>query len=134
MKRVIIASTMIEHTPSAVSTSPTLSTPVTADRHPHHDHLQSVFLAPPDDSDEHVGSRKLRLSEPRDLPSNEPMTADANLSSDDVRVECVLERFEQDHVANKLSDPVLSRVAGETSDVQFLEVVGLDNPARERIT
>ena len=40
--------------------------------------------------------RKLRLSEPGDLPSNAPISADANLSSDDMRVECVLERLEQE--------------------------------------
>ena len=45
-------------------------------------------------------------------------------------VECVLERFEQERVANKSSDPVLSRIAGGTSDEQFLGVAGLGRPAR----
>ena len=59
------------------------------------------------------------------------MSADANLSSEDMRV---LDRFEQERVANKSSDPVLSRIAGVTSDEQFLEVVGLDTSAVERVT
>ena len=42
----------------------------------------------------------------------------------------LLERFERDRVANKSSDPVLCRIAGEMFDEQFLEVVGLDGPAR----
>ena len=53
-----------------------------------------------------------------------------NLSSDDVRFECLLERFERERVANKSSDPMLSGIAGEMLDEQFLEVVGLDGPAR----
>ena len=52
-----------------------------------------------------------------------------NLSSDDMRVDCVLERFEQERVANKLSDPLFGWIAGETSDEQFLvQVAGLDRP------
>ena len=47
----------------------------------------------PDDSDEHIGSKKLKLSKPGNLPSTAPMSADVNLSSDDVRYECLLERF-----------------------------------------
>ena len=53
------------------------------------------------------------------------MSADANLSSCDLRVECLLERFERERVANKSSDLVLSRIAGEVFDEQFLEVAGL---------
>ena len=34
------------------------------------------------------------------------MSTDVNLSSDDMAVECVLEPFERERVANKLSDPV----------------------------
>ena len=88
------------------------------------------FAGQPDDSDEHSGSKKLRLSEPCDLPSNAPMSADANLSSDDTEVACLLERSEQERVANKSSDPVLSRIAGETSDEQFLDVAGNGKSAR----
>ena len=38
----------------------------------------------------------------------------------------VLEKFDPERVAHKLSDPVLSKIAGETSDGQFLVVAGLD--------
>ena len=38
--------------------------------------------------------------------------ADANLSSDDMRVECLLERFRRERVANKSNDPVLNPIAG----------------------
>ena len=61
------------------------------------------------------------------------MSSDVNLSSGYMRVECVLERFEQERVANKSSDPVLSRIAGETSDEQFLDMAGLDKPTRSRV-
>ena len=40
------------------------------------------------------------------------MSADVNLSSDDMRVECLLERFERERVANKSNDFVLNRIAG----------------------
>ena len=60
------------------------------------------------------------------------MSAHTKLSSDHKRVECVLERFEQERVANTSIDPVLSPIAGETSNEQFSEVAGLDRPARER--
>ena len=50
----------------------------------------------PDDSDEHIGSKKLMLSESGSLPSSAPMSADVNLSSDDMLVECFLERFERE--------------------------------------
>ena len=59
----------------------------------------------PDDSDEHIGSKKLKLSEPGSLPSGPAMSADANLSSDDMRVECLLERFERERVANTSNEP-----------------------------
>ena len=87
----------------------------------------------PDDSDEHIGSKKLKLSKLGSLPSGAPMSADANLSSDDMRVECLLERFELERVANKSNHFLLSRIAGWVSDEQFLEVVGLDGPARRRV-
>ena len=61
------------------------------------------------------------------------MSADANLSSDDMRVECLLDRFERERVANKTNDPLLSRTAGRVPDKQFLEVAGLDGPARCRV-
>ena len=54
-------------------------------------------------------------------------------SSGDMRVECLLERFQRERVANKLSAPALSRIAGGVSDRQFLEVAGLDGPARSRV-
>ena len=69
----------------------------------------------PDDSDEHIGSKKLKLSELGNLPSGAPMSADVNLSSDDMRVECLLERFERERVADKLNHPVSSRFAGWVS-------------------
>ena len=73
----------------------------------------------PDDSDEHIGSKKMKLSEPCSLPSGAPMSADANLSSDDMRVECLLDRFERERVANKSYDPLLSRIAGWVPDVEL---------------
>ena len=54
------------------------------------------------------------------------MSADAKPSSDAVSVECVLEQFERERVANRLSDPVMGKITGETSDEQFLDVAGLD--------
>ena len=76
---------------------------------------------------------KLNLSEPGILPSGAPMSADANLSSDDMQVECLLERFERERVANKSNELVLNRIAGLVSDEQFLEVAGLDGPARRHV-
>ena len=84
----------------------------------------------PDDSDEHIGPKKLKLSEPGNLPGDAPMNADANLSSDNMRVECLLERFERERVANKSNGPVLNRIAGRVSDEQFLEVAGLGKEPR----
>ena len=55
-----------------------------------------------DDSDEHTGSKKLKLSERVNLPSGAPTSADANLSSDDMRVECLLERFERERVCEQV--------------------------------
>ena len=78
----------------------------------HHRHQHRHKLPPtvehvrPDDSDEHVGSKKLKLSEPGSLPSGAPMSADVNLSSDDMRVECLLERFERERVAFKSNTSV----------------------------
>ena len=86
-----------------------------------------------DDGDEHIGSKKLTSSEPGSLPSSAPMSADANLLSEDMRVECLLDRFERERVANKSNDPLLSRIAGWVHDEQFLEVAGLDGPARCRV-
>ena len=63
---------------------------------------------------------KLKLWEPGSLPSSAPMSADVNLSSDDMRVECLLDRFERERVA-------------WVPDEQFLEVAGLDGPARCRV-
>ena len=67
------------------------------------------------------------------MPSGTPMSADANLPSDDMSVECVLEHFERKRVAIKLSDLVVSKIAGESSGGQFLEVAGLQS-ARGRVT
>ena len=116
----------------AVSTSHTVSAPVAhggsssssarAQATPTVEHVR------PDDSDEHIGSKKLKLSEPSILPSGAPMSADVNLSSDDMQVECLPEVFERERVARTSNDLVLSRIADE----QFLEVAGLDGPARSR--
>ena len=100
----------------------------------HNDHIQVFLRARTDDHGEHTGSKKLRLSEHGDSPSNAPISADVNLSSVDMRVECVLERFEQECVANKSSEPVLCWIAGETFDEQFLGVAGLHKLARKRVT
>ena len=48
-------------------------------------------------------------------------------------VGCLLERFERELVANTSTDPVLNRIAGSVSDEQFLEVAGLDGPARSQV-
>ena len=61
------------------------------------------------------------------------MSSDVNLSSDDMRVECLLERIEREQVANKSSDTVLNQIAGWVSDEQVLEVAGLNGPARSRV-
>ena len=59
------------------------------------------------------------------------MSADANLSSDDMRVECLLDRFEGE-LTNKSNDPLLKRIAGWVPDEQLLDVAGLHGPARCR--
>ena len=87
----------------------------------------------PDDSDKHTGSKKLTLSESGSLASGAPMIADVDLSSDDMRVECLLDRFERGRVANKSNYPLFSLIAGWVPDEQFLEVAGLDGPARRRV-
>ena len=61
------------------------------------------------------------------------MSVDVNLSSDDMRAECSLERFERERVASGSSDFVLSRIDGWVFDEQFLEVTGLDGRARSRV-
>ena len=79
------------------------------------------------------GSKKLKLSEPGSfLPSGAPMSADVNFSSVDMRVECLLDRFERERVANTSNDPLLSRIAGWVPDEQLLEVAGLDGPGPAR--
>ena len=54
-----------------------------------------------------------------------------------MRVECLLDRFEREPVANKSNDPLLSRIAGWVPDEQFLEVAlevaGLDGPALRHV-
>ena len=56
-----------------------------------------------------------------------------NLSSDDIRVHSLLERFDLERVRTKSSDTLLIRIAGEASDEQFLEAASLDGPGRNRI-
>ena len=63
------------------------------------------------------------------MPSGAPMIGDVNLPSVDMRVECLVERCEQERVANTSNDPLLSRNAGWVPDEQLLEVAGLDGPA-----
>ena len=116
------------HTVSALvvhggSSSPSAPTPVT----PSVEHLRL------DDSDGRVGSKMLKLSELGNLPICAPTSVDVNLSSDDMRVQSLLERIERERVANKSIDLVLSRIAGWVSDEQFLVVAGLDGPARSRV-
>ena len=91
MKKVRFA----EH--STVLVSPVVSTPHTVSALVAHGGSSSLSASSqvtsivehlrPDDSDEHIGSKKLKLLEPGSLPSGAPMSADANLSSDDMRVE-----------------------------------------------
>ena len=77
MKTVRFAEHTTEHVPPAVSTSHTTSIPVayggssssSALSRPH----PSVVRVRPDDSDEHTSSKKLKLSDTGDLPSNAPM-------------------------------------------------------------
>ena len=64
----------------------------------------------PDDSDERNGSKKLKVSESGSLLSGAPMNADVDLSTDDMRVECLLDRFERERIAGKSNDPWLSRI------------------------
>ena len=85
----------------------------TVKRRPREDAADPVFFnsirgVRPDDSDEHMGSKKLKLSELGSLPSGAPMSVGANLSSDDMRVEFLLQRFERGRVANTLNIPVLN--------------------------
>ena len=112
--------TSVAHCVSSSSSAPPQAIPI----------VERVRL---DDSDEHTGSKKLKLSESGFLPSRAPMSSDVNLSSDDMPVECLLERIEQERVANKSSCTVLNRIAGWVSDEQFLEVAGLDRLARSRV-
>ena len=50
-----------------------------------------------------------------------------------MNVECLLDRFERERVANTSNALMLSRIAGWVPDEQFLEVAGLDGPARCRV-
>ena len=65
-----------------------------------------------DDSGERTGSKKLKLSESGSLRSGAPMSADVDLSTDDMRVECLLDRFARERIASKSIDPRLSRITG----------------------
>ena len=83
-----------------------------------------VLHARRDDSDEYTGSKKLKLSDPEICRKNAPLSADVNLLSDDMRVECLLELGGlngKELDTNKSIDFVLSRIAGEVSGDQFLE-------------
>ena len=51
----------------------------------------------------------------------------AVLQTTDMAVECVLERFELERIANKLGDRVLSETSKVTSDGQFLNCAGIGN-------
>ena len=92
MKKVRVA----EHT--IVLVSPVISTPHTVSAFVAHGGSSSSSASSQvtsvvehvrlDDSDDHVGSKKLKLSDSGSLPSGPPMSAHANLSSDDMRVEC----------------------------------------------
>ena len=61
------------------------------------------------------------------------MSVDVDLSNDDMRVECLLDRFERERIASKSNDPWLSRITGWMLTEQFLKTVGLDGPARDRV-
>ena len=88
----------------------------------------------PDGGDEHIGSKKLKFSAPGNLPTGAPMRADVNLSSDDMRVECLLELFERERVSNTSNNPMLNRITGEVSDEQFSGGRwSVDRPARSRV-
>ena len=109
--------TSVTHGGSSSSSAPPQAIPIVV-------HVQ------PDDSDEHAGSKKLKLSGPGNLRSSAQMSSDANMTSDDMRVECWLER---ERVANKSNHPVFTPIAGWVFDEQFLEVAGLDGRARGRV-
>ena len=66
-------STLVAHGGSSSSSAPSQVTTI-------------VEHARLDDSDKHIGSKKLKLSEPGSLLSGARMSADANLSSGDMRV------------------------------------------------
>ena len=51
------------------------------------------------------------------------MSADVNLSSDDMPVECLLEQFELDRVANKSSDPVSLEERLTSSSWRWLDMI-----------
>ena len=59
------------------------------------------------DSDDRIGSKKLMLSESGSLPSGAPMSADLDLSNDDMKVRCLLDRFERERIASKSHDPLV---------------------------
>ena len=129
-KKVRFAEHATEHVPPAVTTLPISSIPVTyGPSRP----IPSVVHARLDDSDERAGSKELNLLDLGDLPSGALMSSDVHLSSADLRVECLLKRFERERDTNKSSVRVLNRIAGGVSDEQVLEVAGLDGPARSRI-
>ena len=73
-------------------------------RHQHHQKELPLFdTCELDDRDEHICSQMLELSEPGNLPSCAPMSADMILSSDDMRLECWLERFGNELQTNRVT-------------------------------
>ena len=50
---------------------------------------------------------KLMLSESGSLPSGAPVSADLDLSNDDMKVGCLLDRFERERIAGKSHDPLV---------------------------
>ena len=70
----------------------------------------------------------LTMSETCALPGGALVSANANLSNDDMSVDCAV-AISTERLANKLSCPVLSKIPGETSDEQLVEVAGLDQSA-----
>ena len=64
----------------------------------------SVEHERPDDSDERIGSKKVKMSESGSLPGHALMSADADLSIDDMKVECLLDQFERERIASKSND------------------------------
>ena len=134
VKNVRFAEHATEHVPPAVSTSHSSSTPVT------HGWIIFIFSAVTTRSHCFFFSRdlmtvtstlvqkKLKLSDPGNLPSDAPMGSDANLSSDDTQIECLLERLERKRVAKTLSDLL------ERTNSFWRSLVSMDQQEAEQST